>query len=77
MTGSSATLQKAVNRNADMKNVKLEFYSEFEGRVGDLVIIYRDAMRIADLGGYGQQEYFFEPRSDAKKLDALLTKMGL
>ncbi|MCP3730452.1 hypothetical protein M9978_08420 [Sphingomonas sp. MG17] len=77
MTGSSAALQKLVNRDPEMKDVMEALFDAWESTAGDLFNGYRDVMRITDFGGYGQQEYFFQDREDAPKYDALLEAMGL
>lgn len=77
MNGSSASLQKSVNRDARMKTLMLDFFDGHSTRAGDLINVYRDDMRITDFGGYGFREYFFQTRANAPKMDALLTAMGL
>jgi hypothetical protein len=77
MTGSSATLQRSVNRDARMYNKMIGYYQQHATLAGDLLNVFEDVKRITDFGGYGQQEYFNQPRANAPKLDAMLTTMGL
>lgn len=64
-------LQEAVQRDPRMGQLYARYLSEWQRRIGDLIVLFASSATIGDGGAWGLREYQGQPLSEAPKAEAV------